>query len=328
MGPKTLISTGDFIDLYYKFRQKGLLVLLNSLRISSKSRVTSKWNQTGFSGSDFWVIPQVRARWNEKCTGDPTVPYEDYVFQKYFKHCDGLRMLSVGCGAAGHERRFGKYPSFSLIEGIDLAAKQIAEAREEAAKSNLANVKYHIGDFKTFGFQDGDYDVILFNESLHHFNNIDQFLNQRVKPFLKPTGILITFEFAGPNRLQWTKSQLDFSNQLLKWLPVKYKYRYNSLAIKKKVYRPGWLRMLLVDPSESVDSQAILPCLHKYFEILEEKQMDSDILHLLLKDIAHNFLDNSEETNHILHYLFDQEDQFISQKDCSDIFFGVYKKVP
>jgi ubiquinone/menaquinone biosynthesis C-methylase UbiE len=327
MAPKTLISIGDFIDLYYKLRQKGLLVLLNSLRVNPKSRITSKWNQTEFSGSDFWIITQVRARRNEKSTGDPTLPYEDYVFQKYFRNEVGLRMLSVGCGSAGHERRFAKYANFSLIEGIDLAAKQITEATEEAAKSNMTNVKYHVGDFKTYGFQAGVYDLILFNESLHHFNNIDQFLNNYVKPLLKPEGILIAFEFAGPSRLQWTKAQLDFSNQLLKGLPVKYKYRYNSSAIKKKVYRPGWLRMLLVDPSESVDSQAILPSLHKYFETLEEKQVGSNILHLLLKDIAHNFLDNSEETNRILQYLFDQEDEFIRLNEHSDNFFGVYKKV-
>jgi len=49
--------------------------------------------------------------------------------------------------------------------------------------------------------------------------------------------------------------------------------------------------MFLVDPSEAVDSESILPSLHENFKVLEEKKIGGDILLILLKDIAHNFLD-------------------------------------
>src|SRR4030095_3072905 len=284
----TFISFGDFIDLYYKIRQKGYGELLSKLKLSDQARVVSKWN-TATSSSDFWIIPGIRKRWNEKCTGNPNLEYEDYVVSKYFSGLNGLRMLSVGFGTGAHERKFGKYPNFDLIEGIEITPKQVEEARQLAAELKLNNIKYYVGDFVKHEFENETYDVVLFNSSLHHFKGIDNLLQSKVLPLLKKGGYLILFEYAGPARLQWTKPQLDIANQLLKELPAKYKRRFNSKSIKSRIYRPGLLRMILVDPSESVDSDSIRPAVHKHFEIIEEKKLGWDLHQLLFKDIAHNF---------------------------------------
>lgn len=54
--------------------------------------------------------------------------------------------------------------------------------------------------------------------------------------------------------------------------------------------------------------------------------MGLDITHLLFKDIAHNFLDQNEETRQLLQEIFDYEDAFIGQKNTSDAVFGIYRK--
>lgn len=324
-GSTTFISFGDFIDLFYKLKQKGTSVLLSKLHLSGKDRVMSKWNTTT-DQSDFWVIPEVRARWNEKITGHPDIEYEDYVMEKYFANAENLRMLSVGCGTGARERKFGKYDRFSSIEGIDVAEVQIKEAKKAAAEAGLHHLHYTAGDFYTLPLKEGSYDIILFNSSLHHFDNIDTLLSNRVKPLLKSDGYLIVFEYVGPSRLQWTQPQLDFANKLLKQLPAKYKRRFNSNAEKKQVYRPGLLRMKLVDPSEAVDSESIVPALHKHFTTIEEKKVGWDILHILLKDIAHNFLSKDPDTQLMLSYLFDQEDEYLQQTGRSDAVFGIYRK--
>jgi len=77
----------------------------------------------------------------------------------------------------------------------------------------------------------------------------------------------------------------------LKTIPLKYRYRIGTKNVKTKIFRPGLVRMFLVDPSEAVDSESILPSLHENFKVLEEKKIGGDILLILLKDIAHNFLD-------------------------------------
>ena len=298
---------------------------MSKFHLSNKGRTLSKWN-TISSSSDFWIIPEIRCRWNEKCTGNPNIEYEDYVVSKYFSKSKGLKMLSVGCGTGARERKFAKYPNFNLIEGVDMAEKQIDEARNHASDLKLNNIKYIVGDFTTHIFEHSTYDVILFNSSLHHFKDIHNILQTKVLPLLKDGGYLLIFEYVGPKRLQWTKQQLEFANKLLTDLPLKYKIRFNSKSIKRRIYRPGLFRMLLVDPSEAVDSDSIIPSIHNHFKIIEERKIGWDISHLLFKDIAHNFLNNDKETQKLLSYLFDKEDEYLSMTGGSDAVFGVYQK--
>lgn len=321
----TYISFGDLIDLYFKIKEKGYNELVSKFHLSNQARTVSKWNSIT-SSSDFWVIPEIHNRWNAKCTDCPSTEYEDYVVSKFLADSKGLRMLSVGCGTGSRERKFGKYSNFELIEGIDMAEKQIEEARQHASDLKLSNVKYIVGDFEKQNFNPSSYDVILFNSSLHHFKNIDTLLQTKIRPLLKNGGFLVIFEYVGPNRLQWTNSQLEFANKLLKDLPSKYKVRFKSKLIKHRIYRPGLLRMLAVDPSEAIDSESIIPSIHTYFQAIEEKKIGGNISHILFKDIAHNFLNKEYETQSLLSYLFDKEDEYVSETGKSDFVFGVYQK--
>jgi SAM-dependent methyltransferase len=235
-------------------------------------------------------------------------------------------MLSVGCGTGSRERKFAKYPCFGLIEGIDLAPNLIAEARLHASEMNLSNIKYITGDFKNAGLTYESYDLILFNSSLHHFYNIEELLKSRVIPLLKNDGLLVIFEYTGPNRLQCTEFQLESANKLLRELPKKYKIRFNSSSVKKKIFRPGLIRMFLVDPSEAADSEAIIPSIHSHFKIIEEKKLGWDLTWLLFKDIAHNFLQDDRETKELLSVIFYKEDEYMKITGRSDAIFGIYKK--
>lgn len=325
IGKKTYVSFGDFIDLFFKIKQIGFNGLLSKFHLSNQARTVSKWN-SNTSSSDFWIIPEIRSRWNEKCTGNPNLEYEDYVLTKFLADSYGLRMLSVGCGTGSRERNFGKSPIFDLIEGIDLAKTQIEEARKYASDLDLKKIQYIVGDFVTYDFKSDSYDVILFNSSLHHLKDIDNLLVTKVLPLLKDKGLLVIFEYVGPKRLQWTKLQLDFANELLIELPSKYKMRYNSKFLKHRIYRPGLLRMLLIDPSEAIDSDSIIPAIHKHFKIVEERKIGWDISHLLFKDIAHNFLNKDNETQVLLSYLLKKEDEYLAMTGRSDAVFGIYQK--
>jgi ubiquinone/menaquinone biosynthesis C-methylase UbiE len=325
MMEKTWISAGDVIDLFYKVKQKGIHVLLSRFHLTHMGRTTSKWN-TVTASADFWILPQVRWRLNEKCTGYHNLEYEDYIVAKYLSDKSGLHMLSVGCGTGSRERKFAKYPNFSLIEGIDLAHQKTDEAIKLAGESNLSTIRYHTGDFMKHDFRPASMDLILFNASLHHFNHIDNLLEYKVLPLLKENGLLVLFEYVGPDRLQWTRHQLEFTNRLIKEIPDKYKRRAGSGSIKSKVYRPGLLRMLITDPSEAIDSESIIPAVHRHFKVLEEKKLGWDITHLLLKDIAHHFINENPETQKLLQYIFDKEDEYMETTGRSDGMFGIYQK--
>jgi SAM-dependent methyltransferase len=183
-----------------------------------------------------------------------------------------------------------------------------------------------VGEFNIHRFENNSYDIILFNSSLHHFKDVKNILQTKVLPLLKNKGYLLIFEYVGPNRLQWTKHQLEFANKLLTELPAEYRIRFGSKSIKGHIYRPGLLRMLFVDPSEAIDSESILPSIHKCFKTIEEKKIGWDITHLLFKDIAHNFLNNDAETQELLSYILKKEDEYLSITGRSDAAFGIYQK--
>lgn len=323
---RTYISPGDFIDLYYKVKQVGLSKILSKFRIVSQDRTISKWNQT-IPSSNFWDIPAIKSRINEKSTGSPDLGYEDFFVEKHLAGRQNLRMLSVGSGTGTRERRFAKHPVFESIEGIDIAPHNIKLASENALNQGFGNIFYSSADFMRCKFPQNSFDVILFNSSLHHFRNISALLEQKVAPLLRENGFLVIYEYVGPNRLQWTDYQLKRVNELLSELPEKFRKRYGSKSIKKRVFRPGLLRMIAVDPSEAVDSESIISSLRKLFNVIEEKKLGWDILQPLMKDIAHNFLTDNEETISILQFIFSYEDKYIEETGRSDGFFGVYQKL-
>ena len=321
---KTYISIGDFVDIYHKIRQKGIGFIISKLNWSSKSRIQSKWDFFD-SSSDFWLIPSIQKRWNFMISGNENLEYEAYVYNKYLQDKTNLRLFSIGCGEGIHDRNFAKFNCFSSIVAVDISEGSIKKAIEIATQMNL-QINYHSGDFKNLNFQKDSFDVILFSSSLHHFDEVFNLLKNDVKSLLSENGILVIYEYVGPNRLQWTTEQLKKANILLDKMPTKFKLLYDNKSIKKKVYRPGIFRMLLVDPSEAPDSNNIVSALNANFKVLEQTNLGWNILHILLKGIAHNFCNDKKETQELLTNLFAEEDAFVEHSKSSDAIFGVYQK--
>jgi ubiquinone/menaquinone biosynthesis C-methylase UbiE len=320
----SIITWGDVLDVYHKIRQKGMAYLLGKLKLSHSARVSSKWDLHTAS-SDFWIVPEIVQDWNKTISGDENTSYEDYVAQKYFAGKSGIKILSVGCGDGSHERKFAVYPAVEKAIGVDIAEARVTRAREMAERLNLP-IEYVAGDFYKMDFEKESFDMVLFSSSLHHFYDIDNFLKNYFKPLLKKNGLLVVFEYCGPNRLQWRNSQLNEANRLLKTIPKKYKTLYDGRTIKKKVYRPGWIRMLMVDPSEAPDADNLVKGIHNNFTVLEEAKMGCNILHILLKSIAHNFATDDAEAKKLIASLIEEEKKFIHITGENDAVFGVYQK--
>ncbi len=116
----SIVTKSNFIDLYHKFRLFGIKKMVSKYLFRESNSIKAKWNNVQ-EVNDFWMIPEVREWWNEKCTGDKNLDIEAYFVSKYLRGRQGLKMLSIGCGTGAKERRFGKHPTFKVIEGIDIA---------------------------------------------------------------------------------------------------------------------------------------------------------------------------------------------------------------
>ena len=321
---KRLITSDDFIEAYARVRQRGWSFIANKFSLDRLKRTTSTFNDETFEASNWWMIPRVRARWNERVSGDPGLRYEDHLMHGRLSSRSDLKMLSMGGGVCSHELYLASFAQFSSVTCIDIADQLLDVAQREADQQGLNNFQTRVGDVNKVDLGSKAYDVILFHQSLHHFESVDQLLVQKVIPALKPDGILVLNEYVGPRRLQWSKDQLKVTNELLGVLPNGYRQRFRSNRLKNKVTGPGWWRMLASDPSEAVESDLIIPTLRAHFETLEEHALGGNILALLLKDIAHHFMENNAETNALLDRLFAAEDKFLSQHQ-SDLIYGVYR---
>jgi len=320
-----IVTPDDFIDIYHKATQRGLQFIMSKLNPSSLSRTKSAFSDSAISSSNWWIVPKVKERWNYKITGSTDIDYETYTIDKYFLGQNNLRMLSIGSGICSHEMRFAESDVFSNITCIDIADNLLAQAEKIANEKNITNMEFVVGDIWKLPIEKESFDVIFFHSSLHHFDKISTFINDKIKEWLKPAGLLIINEYVGPNRLQFSKTQISNINKGLKIIPDRYRQRFQSKWLKNKFYGSGYMRMVVADPSECIESAEILPVIHAGFTVLEEKAYGGNLLMNILKDIAHNFLEDNPETNAVLDTLFDLEDKYLENHD-SDFLFGVYQK--
>ena len=318
-----LITRDDFIETYCKLKQRGPAFLRSKLNFNPTHRTLSSFDDTKLESANWWIVPEIKYRWNRKISNNPNLKYEDYFVEEYLQDRNNLKLISIGSGACSHEISLARHAAFKMISCHDIAGKQLVKAERIAHHLGLSNIEFINKGIEALKWSHGQYDVFMFHQSLHHLKNIDQLL-ESISQGLKPNGFLLLHEYVGPNRLIWNKAQLQRANQILHTIPRKWRRRFKTNIVKNRIYGPGLLRMKISDPSEAVESENIRPALKQYFEKLEEKQLGGNLLCLVLKDISHHFVELNAEKRAILERLFHEEDKFLENHN-SDMVFGVYK---
>jgi len=320
-----IITFDDIIDTYSRFIQRGSSFLFAKFSLDKNKRTRSAFDETAIHASNWWMIPMIKQRWNKLISGDESVHYEQYLIEKVWKDKKNLKLLSLGSGSCGHELEFARQTQFDEIVCVDLAANRLQEAETIAQNENLSQMKFVCSDIKKFHFPNDYYDVVLFNSSLHHFQNVEELLGKIIHSCLNDNGHLIINEYVGPTRLQFPREQINAINSALKLIDKGNKKRFKTNLTKKSFSGSGIIRMILADPSECVDSSSIMPAIHKYFSTIEEKPYGGNILMNVLKDISHHFIHPNKHQKQILTKLFEFEDDYL-KNHSSDFIFGIYKK--
>jgi len=318
-----LITPEDFRDGYIKIAQRGVGFFAGKFSFSSTARTRSSFNDAGIESANWWIVPMVRERWNFLKTGNGLKNYEEYVSER-FSDKPAARMLSIGSGVCSHELRFARLNPHWEITCVDFSEKLLQEAEKLASDEGLTNLKFLPVNVYTHPFTENHYDFVLFNASLHHFSKMDEFV-KRMNDLLLPGGHLIIDEYVGSNRLQYSRQQIKAINEGLSLIDREYRRIFKTALTKKRYYGSGIFRMIVADPSECVESENILPAIHRHFSVVEEKSYGGNLLMPVLKDIAHHFLQPEERKREILTRLFELEDVYL-KKHTSDFVFGIYQK--
>jgi ubiquinone/menaquinone biosynthesis C-methylase UbiE len=319
-----LITIEDFRDIYLKSVQRGLPFLMSKLSPSGKSRTKSSFNETDIRIDTWSMIPMVRKRCNLLITGDEEMTYETYLSEKIIPEKQNIRMLSIGSGVCSHEIRLAKLNPHWDVTCLDFSDRLIQEAAQTASDEGLHNMHFMVEDIYAYPLPENGYDLVFFNESLHHFKNMEAFL-RKIHHTIKPSGWLVMNEYVGANRMIYPNHQIKAINRGLSLIDKPYRKMFCSNLFKNHYYGSGRLRMIISDPSECVESEQILPSVHKLFSVRVEKGYGGNILMPLLKDLSHHFLECDEERMQLLQQLFDYEDHYL-QTYPSDFVFGVYEK--
>ncbi|WP_298761573.1 class I SAM-dependent methyltransferase [uncultured Psychroserpens sp.] len=320
-----LVTLDDFRDTFFKGKQRGWDFILSKFNLSNSERTKSAFNSSASISANWWEIPYVKKRWNKLITNDEHQNYKQYLVAEALKDASNLKLLSLGSGTCSHEIELAQYDNFEKITCLDLSEYRIAEAKKTAKQKQLNNIEFICSNIDDFNFKDDHYDVVLFNASLHHFKNVDALLSKKIRPCLNTSGLLVINEYVGPNRLQFSRLQIQKINEGLRLIPKTFRKRYKSSSYKNSFSGSGLLRMVIADPSECVDSASIIPSIHKHFDCVVEKPYGGNILMNVLKDISHHFIDLNDEKKKALDALFEFEDDYL-KNNPSDFIFGIYKK--
>jgi ubiquinone/menaquinone biosynthesis C-methylase UbiE len=322
-----IVTFEDARDIYLKMAQRGLSFSLSKLTFNQVKRTKSSFNAVHFDSSNWWIIPEVKQRWNELITGSKDVTYEEFVSRNFFQGYPSLQMVSIGSGVCSHELKLAELnPHYDII-CVDFSEHLLAKAKEVADEKQLKNIRFLSKDIHEYEFPAHSIDVVFFHQSLHHFKEMDTFVKKKVVDKLKATGYLMMNEYVGVNRLQYAKEQIRAINKCLSLVPNAQRLLYKTDLVKNRYYGSGLLRMIIADPSECVESENIRPVIHKYFEPIFEKSFGGNLLMPVLKDISHHFINArvDQEKQMILNRLFECEDQYLSSHP-SDFVFGIYRK--
>jgi O-antigen biosynthesis protein len=261
--------------------------------------------------------------------GKDNLHWINYLVEKYFPNgCE--RMLSVGCGDGELERHLYQLNAFKSMEGLDISTARIEKAASLAHDQNCANIEYRVRDVEGEGLPDKKYDAVFFNSSLHHFEGIDALLAQTAKR-LKPDGFLVLYEYVGPNRLEYTEQEKAILRELFDEIPEKYRVSRSRENYGKLIRSPLFfdpVEVARADPSEAINSEAIIPAVHKHFNVVEYNKIGGTVLHVLLQNIAGHFQEDDKESMEVLNFLFEKEKALIHQGELPNHFALIVAKRP
>ncbi len=314
--------------------EKTITNILSKENIKS-AHVEKHWSnlncQSHYCSDVYWLAnAMVAGYYNRHATsGNESQHWINYVVEKYFtKRNNAEIMLSVGCGDGELERHISSLNVFDRIEAVDLSHERIKKATELALENNFQNIDYFIRNVEKDGLIGKKYDAIFYNSSLHHFNNIDNLILETAK-LLKPDGVLIINEYVGPNRLMYSEKEKEIIQSVFDKIPKKYrtslaKENYGEVLNSVSFFDPREVEM--TDPSEAVNSEAILPTINKYFQIIENNTIGGTLLHVVLQNIAGHFHEEDKESMAVLNFLFETEQSLIQKGEITNHFALIVAK--
>ncbi|MGH6850170.1 MAG: methyltransferase domain-containing protein [Methylocella sp.] len=245
---------------------RPLLTQAGQMATAAKARkVASFWDEnSGRHCEPFahWESPApIRDALIKLVTGDISILPPGW-FMRHHGPFGHVAELGCGDGILVHFLLVGD-PGLT-VDAYDISTASLARAAER--------IKAHCGtnercrfmpiDLNRESLPEAAYDAVLTTGTMHHVENLD-FCFGNLARSLRPGGYLWLNDYIGPNRFQWSDTQMRLADELLALVPKSWRRR-------DKVARCDAPALGAMDPSEAVASQHIEAALAAHFEIVQK----------------------------------------------------------
>jgi SAM-dependent methyltransferase len=236
---------------------------------------------------EYWNdLPGVLAYMCRRSTGDPHLWWMDYVKTRYAT-TPRRRALVIGCGNGWVERDLYDRGVALEFDAFDASAAYLEQA--EAQRGDRP-IFYRRADFATF-VAERQYDLVVNVAALHHARFLYRHL-AAVRRAMTSDGVFVNWDYVGPSRNQYPRSQVALMNTVNERLPERFRTPH-PLAFPLHAILP-------TDPTEAVHSAEILGAVSIHFDFAERHDIGGGIAYQVLWNNINEFRKGDPEATQVL----------------------------
>ncbi len=264
----------------------------------------------------YWENKYLRPKFISLGFNNPNEFYLQYI-KKIYSRNNGIKcnILSVGAGNCDTEVELAK---LMLLQGItnfsflclDINPFMLQRGKRLAEESGL-NSRFNFLETDINSWKiDSKYDIIIANQSLHHFVELE-LLFDKIYDALSPQGYFLTNDMIGRNgHLKWPEA-LDFVEGLWSLLEDRHKYNHQL-----KRFEPFFDNFdCSTKGFEGIRSQDILPLLLRKFKFDLFLGFSNLISIFIDRSFGPNFDPHNEKDRTFIDFVSNLDDHYIESGD-------------
>ena len=229
----------------------------------------------------------------------------------------GTRMdcgVGIGAGTGSLELSLVASDSVHRFDLLDVSPGALDLARTTAQTLGIAErVSTFNTDVGSFDLGQRRYDLATCMGSLHHVAELDDVL-QATSRSLAPNGVLVAYEYVGPDRFATGPVERRIAQQLYRSLDSGLKSPHPELPL------PDPQAVIEADPTEAVHSSEILASLARHFEDVTVAHHGGALAYTLWWGLNHDALFETEVGWDFVEVLL-QFDQALTHTGVIDDYF-------
>jgi len=246
--------------------------------------------------------PLVAARLDERGGG----PFFEWVARAIGN--PDAKLVSIGCGAAAFEVDLLIHKVVGSLVLVDIADGSLDQARAKAAAAGVIDrITFASTPItaSTIGMYLEGVDVVFATDSLHHIAHVGDVITV-IHDAMRPGTRFIARDYVGPNRFAFEPEVLEVARSTYRALSDTVRSPWPDLSV------PDPVEVERFDPTEAIDSEAIIPSLRALFSDCEIIPIGGALSHVIWYSLDHDAVFETEEGRRAVGEVMDQEDQLMA----------------